>query len=440
MKYIKNFGLVMLIGALLIWVSSAFVGSFSISEQDIKSQLSERQWNAMKIELQDRVVDHSFSSSFSMGYTLRNIYDEVNERNQQEQNWDLVMYASKQDIGKSIVAKAMKSPVQEQSGLWLFLTFGLAFVGGLVFVIPNVWYLGKAGIKNHHVFQEASTNRGWVGWLVFVWLVGFYVLLYFHADLIVPWYTILDPAAMFVKNQAADQWFMYGVIYCTCMTVMGIRMIIKYRHSRYQVVRTCSVLFFQIAIAFLLAELLVRFNMPYYDFKNIWPLDYQFFFDWNLQKKAAAGSLGIFMIVWGVALVVIGVPVFVYFFGKRWYCSWVCGCGGLAETLGDPYRQLSDKSMKAWKIERYLIHSVLVFAVIMTGMALYSMFAETEVILGFKTQNVQKTYGFLSGSVFSGVIGTGFYPVMGSRVWCRFGCPLAAYLGLVQRFKSRFRI
>ena len=29
---------------------------------------------------------------------------------------------------------------------------------------------------------------------------------------------------------------------------------------------------------------------------------------------------------------------------------------------------------------------------------------------------------------------------MGNRGWCRFGCPLAAYLGLVQRFKSRFRI
>ena len=34
----------------------------------------------------------------------------------------------------------------------------------------------------------------------------------------------------------------------------------------------------------------------------------------------------------------------------------------------------------------------------------------------------------------------GFYPIFGNRVWCRFGCPLAAYLGLVQRFKSRFRI
>jgi ferredoxin-type protein NapH len=29
---------------------------------------------------------------------------------------------------------------------------------------------------------------------------------------------------------------------------------------------------------------------------------------------------------------------------------------------------------------------------------------------------------------------------MGSRVWCRFGCPQAAILGLIQRFFSRFRI
>jgi polyferredoxin len=29
---------------------------------------------------------------------------------------------------------------------------------------------------------------------------------------------------------------------------------------------------------------------------------------------------------------------------------------------------------------------------------------------------------------------------MGSRVWCRFGCPQAAILGLFQRLFSRFRI
>jgi len=51
-----------------------------------------------------------------------------------------------------------------------------------------------------------------------------------------------------------------------------------------------------------------------------------------------------------------------------------------------------------------------------------------------------KVYGFLIGSVMSGVIGTGFYPLLGTRIWCRFACPMAAILGIVQRFKSRFRI
>jgi len=229
--------------------------------------------------------------------------------------------------------------------------------------------------------------------------------------------------------------------------VMGIRMFIKYRHSKYQIIRTCSVLFFQIALAFLLPEILLRLNKPYYDFKNIWPLNYSFFESYNLQTLIEnSGALGMFMLVWGIALVVIAVPVFVYFFGKRWYCSWVCGCGGLAETLGDPYRQLSDKSLKAWQIERWTIHSVLVFAVVMTIATLYGYISGNDHIgfegtfFHFKVYSIYKLYGFLIGSIFSGVVGTGFYPFMGNRVWCRFGCPLAAYLGLVQRFKSRFRI
>ena len=69
----------------------------------------------------------------------------------------------------------------------------------------------------------------------------------------------------------------------------------------------------------------------------------------------------------------------------------------------------------------------------MTGLTLYSYFSGAQVVFGIKTQTIQNIYGFLIGSVFAGVIGTGFYPIFGNRVWCRFGCPLAAYLGLVQR-------
>jgi ferredoxin-type protein NapH len=169
-------------------------------------------------------------------------------------------------------------------------------------------------------------------------------------------------------------------------------------------------------------------------------LDYDFFFDFELNKLIASGQVGIFMLVWGITLALIGVPIFTYFFGKRWYCSWVCGCGGLAETLGDPFRQLSDKSLRAWNIEQGTIYSVLVFAVIMTIGVLYTYFTGASTVLGINTFSMREVYGAVIGAGFAGVVGTGFYPFMGNRVWCRFGCPLAAYMGIVQRFKSRFRI
>ena len=46
-------------------------------------------------------------------------------------------------------------------------------------------------------------------------------------------------------------------------------------------------------------------------------------------------------------------------------------------------------------------------------------------------QSLKQWYGFWIGAAFSGVVGVGFYPILGSRVWCHFGCPQAAILGLI---------
>lgn len=289
----------------------------------------------------------------------------------------------------------------------------------------------------------------WLGILAGTYFIAFYVLLYWASQHVVAWVTMVSPLSeglyQFFSGKEtggeASQWFLYGLMYCTIMIVMGVRMIAKYRHNKYQVVRTISVLFFQLAFAFMIPEILVALNKPWYDFKNIWPLDYDFFFSWSIDGFLnTPGSLGLFMLGWGIFLVIVGVPLMVHLVGKRWYCSWVCGCGGLAETMGDPWRQLSDKSLRAWKFERFIIHGVLVAAIVMTGMTLYTYFSGVNELFGLQTGGIQKWYGFLIGAGFAGVVGTGFYPLMGNRVWCRFGCPLAAYLGLVQRFQSRFRI
>lgn len=340
------------------------------------------------------------------------------------------------NINKAFVNSGAKS----NSGLWFFLTFGLIAIGSILYNLTNLKLLGAAGIKNDGIYHNSLTNKGWIAWIVMLYLVTFYVLLYFWPQYLANAVLLVDPASEMLSGNPAGHWFLYGFIYCWSMTIMAIRMYVKYRHNNYQIVRTTVVLFFQIAFAFIIPEILVRFNMPYYDFKNAWPLDYDFFFDWNINSLMASGNIGMFMLFWGILFTAVVIPVMVYFFGKRWYCSWVCGCGGLAETLGDPYRQNSNKKMNAWKVERWLIHSVLVFAIIMTILTLYSFFSGAQSIFGLKTYTVQKIYGFLIGSIFSGVIGTGFYPIFGNRTWCRFGCPLAAYMGLVQRFKSRFRI
>ena len=50
---------------------------------------------------------------------------------------------------------------------------------------------------------------------------------------------------------AGDSSRVYGLFYTLAVLVMGARMIVKYRHNRYQILRTISVMFFQLGFAFL---------------------------------------------------------------------------------------------------------------------------------------------------------------------------------------------
>ena len=325
---------------------------------------------------------------------------------------------------------------------WFLMTVGLGMLGGLLFALPRVW-LEPAGIKNNGVFFSSAKSRGYIGMGVGAFLIGFYIVLYFYPAVIVDWIRLADPPSQMLRGTDADRWFFYGMLYTVAVLTMGVRMAVNYRHSQYQLVRTASVTFFQLGFAFLIPAVMVALNKPElgYDLKNAWPLDYSAFYSYRIEGYQKHGFWGWVVLFWSIAMAVIVVPFLSFFFGKRWYCSWVCGCGGLAETLGDPYRHLSDKSLKAWRIERWLIHAVLVFAILMTGVVVYDFFTEESFsVFGIESWRIGSWYGFLIGSIFAGVVGTGFYPVMGNRVWCRFGCPLASILGMVQKWKSRFRI
>ncbi len=396
----------------------------------------------------------------------------------------------------------------------VWLVFALAAILGAVLSYTYGLYARHpAGVKNNGIWSNSLTNRGLWGWISALALTGLYVLLYWYPEYL-GYYPesgnrgliqVFDPLSYVLNGRPATQWFVYGTLYTLAILAFGLKFIYKYRHNRYQIVSTLSVMFFQLIFAFLLPEVLTRLNpeQAYFakDVKNMWPLNYYFFEDWHLSAMINGGKLGSFMLYSGLALVFIISPLLTYFYGKRWYCSWVCGCGGLAETAGDPFRHLSDKSSKAWKIEKWSIHIVLVLITVTTIAVIYAFLRQAEssylintsqfvygtvilllgvmgVIYWFKRRALSSEvinimaalgviiicvlllnyfagrdeaffihhgvlkswYGFFIGAAFSGVIGVGFYPLLGNRVWCRFGCPAAAIMGIQQILFSRFRI
>jgi Pyruvate/2-oxoacid:ferredoxin oxidoreductase delta subunit len=425
--------------------------------------------------------------------------------------------------------------------------FGVTVIGASIY-FWGAFGKGPAGIKNNGIFHSSATRQaGVISWMLAIAFTGFYVILYWFPDQLFGLVAAADPLYHAITGKSTywideqgmghvtNQWFVYGLMYTVAVIVMGFRFILKYRHSKYQIVRTLSVAFFQLVIAFALPTVFEVLNekqriefepavasyLPVYQgyesakneyyaakdsvdkgvntalyspmlagleqrynaakqqtleaqgpmlakrpqvtahyFSYFWPLGYdrispstiEYYtgvepFDGvhvpsgdgkYLTTQAGFGTFGWVAIGFGIFMSFVGVVVLTYYFGKRWYCSFVCGCGGLAETAGDPFRQQSDKSLKAWRIERWTIYSVLGLITLVTVLMLvdWKLHFLGEGLKG----NLKSGYGFLIGSMFAGVVGTGFYPILGSRVWCRFGCPQAAILGIIQKYFSRFRI
>ena len=292
-----------------------------------------------------------------------------------------------------------------QATLFLPISLSSIVLGTTIYAV-RTYLKVPAGIKNNGIWQNALTNRGIYGWVTGIVLTGFYILLYWFPGYIgfgtdgkanEGLVALFDPLSYFFKGKPASQWFVYGTLYTIAILALGIKFLLKYRHNRYQLIRTASVIVAQLLLAYLIPEILAGLNyndataadgtyIGYYDtdIKNMWPLDYDFFYDWHLNAMQAASyqPLGMVYLVIGVLMFLVITPIITYFVGKRWYCSWICGCGGLAETAGDPFRHLSSKKLSAWKLERWLIHLIMVFVFVMTVATLYGYFYNQGTFLG----------------------------------------------------------
>ncbi len=246
----------------------------------------------------------------------------------------------------------------------------------------------------------------------------------------------------------------YTMLYTSAIVGFGSYAIItKYKTSLHQTIRFFSFFFFQIVMFFVLPFYI--FNQAFYESHGqnflfnpglswglvyAWPLQSYPFMEqgvaaihgisvWSGQPLPAGGQdASIAPFIYTLVLAFVFIPVFVYFLGKR-YCSWICSCGGLGETLGDAFRKYAPKGWRAKKHEDtgtwILIANVLVFGyVLLTGIDIATR--------GWYTDIVDV---WLAGIIPVAI--TFFYS---GKVWCRMWCPLAAYMGLVGKIASRFRL
>lgn len=197
--------------------------------------------------------------------------------------------------------------------------------------------------------------------------------------------------------------------------------------------------FMSIFISQLLFFYLIPFIIPAY------LADRPFFADpyEPLNKDAYVYVFNGFKSAGGFIYIFILVPATVWWFGKR-YCSWFCACGNLAEVIGaTPWgnrlvKNYTPRSARARRLE-WLQYGFLGFAVLF-GLV---MFSHSWQIIQAETlvQSLREIQDLCVDFMFGALIGIGAYPILGTRIWCRYGCPLAGLMRLFGKFtRSRFAV
>ena len=242
--------------------------------------------------------------------------------------------------------------------------------------------------------------------------------------------------------------FWYTVLYTAVMTVFGLQAMKRWgfaKRDRFQIWRYVSLISFQWVFFFLIPEFLFRWAVEYqwvgarlahdpvfagqawraYGLVYAWPLFFYTFF----------GNPSEVWVVWGLILAFGIIPVLVLFHGKR-YCSWICGCGGLAETLGDRWRHLAPKGKTSVRWES-MNSIVLGAAVAVTALVLARDFFH---IFGKPAQIGLEYYHLFADIWLVGIIPVTLYPFFGGKVWCRYWCPLAKLMQIFSAAFTRFHV
>ncbi len=237
----------------------------------------------------------------------------------------------------------------------------------------------------------------------------------------------------FVPNYFSNAYGIYYLLYFSAIAIFGLYWAIRSNHRliwrrNLTIIATQWTLWW--GIPTFLAVLLGRNPWTPLLTKSInaWPLNMGAF---RLDPHVGPGdpawwhSVAVVGVVWATVLTFVVIPIMTIRWGKI-YCSYICSCGALAETVGNSYRHRGPKGDKPRKLER--------MGFIFIALASISTIAD---LYGFKGPLGQ--YNLWIGTALSGAVAIGLYPFLGQRLWCRMWCPLAFWMNFWGRW-SQFKI
>ncbi len=257
---------------------------------------------------------------------------------------------------------------------------------------------------------------------------------------------------LFGKSQS----FFYTGLYSLTILIFGLRRIYV-KPTRYIKYQTWALILIQALPLFILPEFVFpvlgkagllggenSFMMTQVFPRESYWRSYGFILAWPLNMgNLYSGSITSFWLVFSLVQTFVIIPYIVYRWGKGAYCGWICSCGALAETLGDEYRTKAPHGEKAKRWEN-TGQFILAFAFIITLFKLIANLYNFEIPvlnekISYLSDFFHKFYVIGIDVIFAGVLGVGVYFFLSGRVWCRFGCPLAALMHIYNKF-TRYRI
>ena len=231
--------------------------------------------------------------------------------------------------------------------------------------------------------------------------------------------------------------FWYSLLYTLLMLIFGIVAMKRWNRGgkdTYQTYRFISLIVFQIisfiGIEVILAIMIPKYYWRFYGINNPFPLLFDTFFNWKATDPA---TLKWSLIGACFAMTFIIIPIAVRYHGKR-FCTWICGCGGLAETFGDRWRHLSPKGIRAEKWE--VVGDIIMFWAFISSLIILIGYSGNSSASGFWHSGYRLIVDFW----LVAVIPVGLYPFFGGKVWCRFWCPLAKYMQILSRWYGTLQI